>query len=228
MPLQAHDRLREHFDASGFERLAQAIRDEHVVVAPDDALVRVLIHLDAAAAAILRGLAGRFGSGERVAEPAFVARESARRRRKSTAACGTLCTSTDSAAHALAELLGDPPPLRERRARHVNGEAVAGEMAGARALRQLRGLQRAADFGDGAIADGESRELVEDVELIHVAVEHAAGQPIVRFLRADLPLERAPVEQGRDGVGRIEARLAERSSSVAATSFGRCLGRRAD
>src|SRR5689334_4945524 len=70
--VEAHDRLREHFDAAGFESLTQTVCHKHVVVATDDALIGVLVNLDPPAAAILRGLAGGFRGSERVAETTVV------------------------------------------------------------------------------------------------------------------------------------------------------------
>ncbi len=104
---------------------------------------------------------------------------------------GTVVHFHGQAAHALAELFRDPPRLRERRVRNVNGVAIAGEMTGARAGRQLRRLERRADFRNRAIARREARELVDDVQLIHVAVDHAAGQPIRRLRSCESVLSKA-------------------------------------
>jgi hypothetical protein len=95
--------------------------------------------------------------------------------------------------------------LRERGSRDVDGEAITREMAGAGALRQLGGLECGADFGDCAVADREAGELVEDMELVHVAVEHAAGELVVGFLQTDLAFEFGPA-QGGDGGGWVVLR----------------------
>ena len=65
---QRRDRLREHHDALEAQRFAHAADEPDLVVAADHALVGVLVDLDAAAAAVLGGLAGDLRLGDAVIE----------------------------------------------------------------------------------------------------------------------------------------------------------------
>ena len=65
---QRRDGLREHHDALEAQRFAHAADETDLVVAADHALVGVLVDLDAAAAAILGGLAGDLRLGDAMVE----------------------------------------------------------------------------------------------------------------------------------------------------------------
>ncbi len=65
---QRRDRLRVHHDALEAQRFAHAADEPDLVVAADHALVGVLVDLDAAAAAILGGLAGDLRLGDAMVE----------------------------------------------------------------------------------------------------------------------------------------------------------------
>src|SRR6188474_1782199 len=108
------------------KRMTKGSDQRHVRVATHYALVAVLIQLDTIAAAVLGGLAGDLGCGERVRERLLAVADP-----RHAEACGHLDRLASGyeveRTQLLAQHLRELPPAIQRRLAHQHGEAVTGD-----------------------------------------------------------------------------------------------------
>ena len=194
---ERRDRLAEDLEVAFVERAAQPADDRDVVDAAVDARIVHLVRLDAIAAAIFRSLAGDLGGGQRVIEAALAVAhrrgaEGDRDRNRIRADGERHCTD------GVAQLVADRAGAVERTIGEEDREAVAGQATEhCIAAREVR-LQCMRHRGDHLVARFEAEQIVDDVQLVDVAVQD-------RRSRSCAARGQAPFDEFLDAAARQQA-----------------------